>query len=94
MIWTVNTNPSDSPLTTSVTEVSVLERLGLHRAALTEQDVEAAFAHLALAFRCDMFTLRQRVQIEERARDAAEENIQQELSECQVILQVSDAVVE
>ncbi|KAL8168464.1 UNVERIFIED_CONTAM: hypothetical protein K2H54_002961, partial [Gekko kuhli] len=56
-------------------------------AALTEQDVEAAFAHLALAFRCDMFTLRQRVQIEERARDAAEENIQQELSECQVILQ-------
>lgn len=56
--------------------------------------LQAAFAHLALAFRCDMFTLRQRVQIEERARDAAEENIQQELEECQVILQVSDAVVE
>ncbi|XP_077190390.1 inositol 1,4,5-triphosphate receptor associated 2-like isoform X3 [Paroedura picta] len=56
-------------------------------AALTEQDAEAAFAHLALSFRCDMFTLRQRVQIEERARDAAEENIQQELAECQVILQ-------
>uniref|UniRef100_A0ACB8GE62 Uncharacterized protein n=1 Tax=Sphaerodactylus townsendi TaxID=933632 RepID=A0ACB8GE62_9SAUR len=48
---------------------------------------QAAFAHLALAFRCDMFTLRQRVQIEERTRDAAEENIQQELGECQVTLQ-------
>nr|XP_056700786.1 inositol 1,4,5-triphosphate receptor associated 2-like [Euleptes europaea] len=80
-------NPSGDLLTTSVMELSVLERLGLHRAALTEQDVEAAFAHLALASRCDMFTLRQRVQIEERARDAAEENIQQELEECQMLLQ-------
>ncbi|XP_048357533.1 inositol 1,4,5-triphosphate receptor associated 2-like isoform X2 [Sphaerodactylus townsendi] len=80
-------DPFKDQLTTSVMELSVLERLGLHRAALTEQDVEAAFAHLALAFRCDMFTLRQRVQIEERTRDAAEENIQQELGECQVTLQ-------
>ncbi|XP_061486392.1 inositol 1,4,5-triphosphate receptor associated 1-like isoform X2 [Rhineura floridana] len=53
---------------------------------LTEQDVEAAFAHLALAFRCDMFTLRRRLQVEERARNTAEENIQQELAECQAML--------
>ncbi|XP_069488824.1 inositol 1,4,5-triphosphate receptor associated 2-like [Ambystoma mexicanum] len=55
--------------------------------SLTEQDVEAAFAHLSLAFRCDSFTLRRRVQVEERARDVAEENIQQELDECRTVLQ-------
>ncbi|XP_074781789.1 uncharacterized protein LOC141969665 isoform X4 [Athene noctua] len=68
-------------------ELSVLERLGLHRVALTEQDVEAAFAHLALAFRCDVFTLRQRMQVEKRARDAAEENIQEELGQCRAALE-------
>lgn len=50
--------------------------------------LQAAFAHLALAFRCDMFTLRRRVQVEERARDVAEENIQQELEQCRVAVQV------
>nr|XP_016848813.1 PREDICTED: protein MRVI1 isoform X2 [Anolis carolinensis] len=58
--------------------------------ALTEQDVEAAFAHLALAFRCDMFTLKRRVQVEERARNTAEENIQMELTDCQTMLQKLD----
>ncbi|KAI6072839.1 Lymphoid-restricted membrane protein-like protein [Aix galericulata] len=48
----------------------------------------AAFAHLALAFRCDVFTLRQRVQVEKRARDAAEENIQEELGQCRAALEV------
>lgn len=46
---------------------------------------------MALAFRCDMFTLRRRVQVEERVRDVAEENIQQELEECRAALQVSEA---
>ncbi|KAM6453822.1 uncharacterized protein PHA67_013315 isoform 4-T5 [Liasis olivaceus] len=78
---------SEDVLNTSLVELSVLQRLGLHRVALTEQDVEAAFAHLALAFRCDMFTLRQRMQIEERAWNTAEENIQQELAECRAVLQ-------
>ncbi|XP_038018555.1 inositol 1,4,5-triphosphate receptor associated 1-like isoform X2 [Motacilla alba alba] len=68
-------------------ELSVLDRLGLHRVALTEQDLEAAFAHLALAFRCDVFTLQQRVQVEKRARDAAEENIQEELGQCRAALE-------
>ncbi|NXK05211.1 LRMP protein, partial [Herpetotheres cachinnans] len=48
---------------------------------------QAAFAHLALAFRCDVFTLQQRVQVEKRARDAAEENIQEELGQCQAALE-------
>ncbi|NWI68848.1 LRMP protein, partial [Todus mexicanus] len=48
---------------------------------------QAAFAHLSLAFRCDMFTLQQRVQVEKRARDAAEENIQEEMGQCQAALE-------
>ncbi|NXA06886.1 LRMP protein, partial [Sapayoa aenigma] len=48
---------------------------------------QAAFAHLALAFRCDMFTLQQRVQVEKRARDAAEENIQEELGQCRAAME-------
>uniref|UniRef100_A0A8B9NFV6 LRMP n=1 Tax=Accipiter nisus TaxID=211598 RepID=A0A8B9NFV6_9AVES len=77
----------EEPLLSFPSELSVLERLGLHRVALTEQDVEAAFAHLALAFRCDVFTLKQRVQVEKRARDAAEENIQEELGQCRAALE-------
>ncbi|XP_067166822.1 inositol 1,4,5-triphosphate receptor associated 2-like isoform X2 [Apteryx mantelli] len=77
----------EDPLLSFPAELSALERLGLHRAALTEQDVEAAFAHLALAFSCDMFTLRQRVEVEKRARDAAEENIQEELGQCRAALE-------
>ncbi|KAM7169410.1 uncharacterized protein RBU57_004622 [Macrochelys suwanniensis] len=80
-------DPPEDPLLNCLPELSVLERLGLHRVALPEQDVEAAFTHLALAFRCDMFTLRRRVQVEERARNVAEENIQQELEECRAALQ-------
>ncbi|XP_071624540.1 inositol 1,4,5-triphosphate receptor associated 2-like [Heliangelus exortis] len=76
----------EEPLLSVPSELSVLERLGLHRVALTEQDVEAAFAHLALAFRCDLFTLRQRLEVEKRGRDAAEENIQEELGQCRAAL--------
>ncbi|KAJ7332908.1 hypothetical protein JRQ81_015088 [Phrynocephalus forsythii] len=82
-----DTDPSEDGLSTSLMELSVLQRLGLHRVALTEQDIEAAFAHLALAFRCDMFTLRRRVQVEERTRNVAEENIKKELAECWTTLQ-------
>ncbi|OXB53757.1 hypothetical protein ASZ78_012039 [Callipepla squamata] len=52
-----------------------------------ERVSEAAFAHLALAFRCDMFTLQQRVQVETRAQDTAEENIQEELGQCRAALE-------
>ncbi|XP_065554393.1 inositol 1,4,5-triphosphate receptor associated 2-like [Lathamus discolor] len=77
----------EEPLLSFPSELVVLERLGLHGVALTEQDVEAAFTHLALAFRCDVFTLQQRVQVEKRARDAAEENIQEELGQCRAALE-------
>ncbi|XP_071434743.1 inositol 1,4,5-triphosphate receptor associated 2-like isoform X2 [Pithys albifrons albifrons] len=77
----------EEPVLNFPSELSALDRLGLHRVALTEQDLEAAFAHLALAFRCDMFTLQQRMQVEKRARDAAEENIQEELGQCWTALE-------
>ncbi|NXJ09787.1 LRMP protein, partial [Odontophorus gujanensis] len=51
---------------------------------------QAAFAHLALAFRCDVFTLQQRVQVETRAQDTAEENIQEELGQCRAALEVGE----
>ncbi|XP_050182873.1 uncharacterized protein LOC126645985 isoform X3 [Myiozetetes cayanensis] len=77
----------EEPVLSFPRELLALDRLGLNRVALTEQDLEAAFAHLALAFRCDMFTLQQRVQVEKRARDAAEENIQEELGQCRAALE-------
>ncbi|KAJ7421002.1 Fanconi anemia group E protein [Willisornis vidua] len=77
----------EEPVLSFPSELSALDRLGLHRVALTEQDLEAAFAHLALAFRCDMFTLQQRMQVEKRAQDAAEENIQEELGQCWTALE-------
>ncbi|XP_069731773.1 inositol 1,4,5-triphosphate receptor associated 2-like isoform X2 [Phaenicophaeus curvirostris] len=83
----VDAETPEEPLLSFPSELSVLERLGLHRVALTEQDVEAAFAHLALAFRCDVFTLQQRVLVEKRAREAAEENIQEELGQCRAALE-------
>ncbi|XP_032936336.1 inositol 1,4,5-triphosphate receptor associated 2-like isoform X2 [Catharus ustulatus] len=82
-----DTETLEESLLSLPSELSVLDRFGLHRVALTEQDLEAAFAHLALAFRCDMFTLQQRVLVEKRARDAAEENIQEELGQCRAALE-------
>ncbi|KAG2468502.1 MICA2 monooxygenase, partial [Polypterus senegalus] len=41
--------------------------------------VQTAFAQLSLAFKCDQYTLKKRLQVEERARDVAEENIKREL---------------
>ncbi|XP_075470197.1 inositol 1,4,5-triphosphate receptor associated 1-like isoform X2 [Ascaphus truei] len=60
-------------------DLSVLEMLRLHRLSLTEQDAEEAFAQLSLSLRCDTFTLCRRLQVEERARDLAESNIQREM---------------
>ncbi|KAJ8367162.1 hypothetical protein AAFF_G00324610 [Aldrovandia affinis] len=45
-------------------ELSILERLGLNSLQMTEDEVERAFTRLALAFRCDQFTLRSRLQAE------------------------------
>nr|XP_015198120.1 PREDICTED: lymphoid-restricted membrane protein-like isoform X1 [Lepisosteus oculatus] len=79
---------SDSDdLGTSLDEQSILERLGLNSMQLTEEETESAFAQLSLAFRCDQYTLKRRLQAEERARDVAEENFRQELENGRATLQ-------
>ncbi|RVE70457.1 hypothetical protein OJAV_G00064870 [Oryzias javanicus] len=61
-------------------ELSIIERVGLNSVEMSEKDLEVAFSQIALAFRCDQYTLKQRLQAEEHARNLAEENIQLELS--------------
>ncbi|XP_051758354.1 inositol 1,4,5-triphosphate receptor associated 2 isoform X2 [Ctenopharyngodon idella] len=46
---------------------------------MTEEELEAAFSRLSLAFRCDQFTLCQRLETEEHARDNAEDNLKLEV---------------
>ncbi|XP_044068270.1 inositol 1,4,5-triphosphate receptor associated 2 isoform X2 [Siniperca chuatsi] len=65
---------------TSWHELSIIERVGLNSVEMSEKDLETAFSQIALAFRCDQYTLKQRLQAEEHARNLAEENIQLELT--------------
>lgn len=51
---------------------------------------QVAFSQIALAFRCDQYTLKQRLQAEEHARNLAEENIQLELSRGRETLEVQN----
>ncbi|XP_013875134.1 lymphoid-restricted membrane protein isoform X2 [Austrofundulus limnaeus] len=60
-------------------DLSIIERVGLNSVDMSEKDLEA-FSQIALAFRCDQYTLKQRLQAEEHARNLAEENIQLELT--------------
>lgn len=50
--------------------------------------LQTAFSQIALAFRCDQYTLKQRLQAEEHARNLAEENIQLELTRGRETLEV------
>lgn len=50
--------------------------------------LQSAFSQIALAFRCDQYTLKQRLQAEEHARNLAEENIQLELTRGRETLEV------
>ncbi|XP_070825187.1 inositol 1,4,5-triphosphate receptor associated 2 [Chaetodon trifascialis] len=70
----------EEPPITSWNELSIIERVGLNSVEMSEKDLETAFSQIALAFRCDQYTLKQRLQAEEHARNLAEENIQLELS--------------
>ncbi|XP_051281373.1 inositol 1,4,5-triphosphate receptor associated 2 [Dicentrarchus labrax] len=70
----------EEPPVTNWSELSIIERVGLNGVEMSEKDLEAAFTQIALAFRCDQYTLKQRLQAEEHARNLAEENIQLELS--------------
>ncbi|KAI3357393.1 hypothetical protein L3Q82_015826, partial [Scortum barcoo] len=65
---------------TSWNDLTIIERVGLNSIEMSERDLETAFSQIALAFRCDQYTLKQRLQAEEHARNLAEENIQLELS--------------
>lgn len=47
-----------------------------------------AFSQITMAFHCDQYTLKQRLQAEEHARNLAEENIQLELSRGRETLEV------
>lgn len=49
---------------------------------------QTAFSQITLAFRCDQYTLKQRLQAEEHARNLAEENVQLELSRGRETLEV------
>ncbi|XP_008294990.1 lymphoid-restricted membrane protein [Stegastes partitus] len=73
------TSQEEQPVT-CWSDLSIIERVGLNSVEMPEKDLEAAFTQIALAFRCDQYTLKQRLQAEEHARNLAEENVQLELS--------------
>ncbi|XP_055078735.1 inositol 1,4,5-triphosphate receptor associated 2 [Periophthalmus magnuspinnatus] len=70
----------EEQMITSWNDLSIIERVGLNSLEMSENDVEAAFCQITLAFRCDQYTLKQRLQAEEHARNLAEENVQLELA--------------
>ncbi|XP_034065424.1 lymphoid-restricted membrane protein [Gymnodraco acuticeps] len=70
----------EEPAITIWNELSIIERVGLNSVDMSEKDLETAFSHIAMAFSCDQYTLKQRLQAEEHARNLAEENIHLELT--------------
>ncbi|KAK6472108.1 lymphoid-restricted membrane protein-like [Huso huso] len=85
-------NCTEDLLASSWDNLSILERLGLNSVQMTEEEIESAFTHLSLAFKCDQYTLRKRLQAEERARDVTEENVHRELEEGRATLQTLKAL--
>ncbi|XP_077368350.1 inositol 1,4,5-triphosphate receptor associated 2 isoform X2 [Festucalex cinctus] len=65
---------------TNWNDLSIVDRVGLNSVEMSESDLEKNFTQIALAFRCDQYTLKQRLQAEEHARNLAEENVLLELS--------------
>ncbi|XP_065103053.1 uncharacterized protein [Paramisgurnus dabryanus] len=58
-----------------------------YRVDMTEEELEAAFSELSMAFRCDQYTLCQRLEAEEHARNKAESNIKLEVERGMEMLQ-------
>ncbi|KAK7878543.1 hypothetical protein WMY93_030379 [Mugilogobius chulae] len=77
---------------TSWNDLSIIERVGLNSLEMSEKDVESAFCQITLAFRCDQYTLKQRLQAEEHARNLAEENVQLELARGRETLEMLKAL--
>ncbi|XP_070540468.1 putative leucine-rich repeat-containing protein DDB_G0290503 isoform X3 [Ptychodera flava] len=81
-----------SPVTPNLSD-NMLHTLGVARkiqkspGSLSDQEVEAKFQALALAFRTDKFTLEKRLDLQERHRDLAEINVQKELDQLREALQ-------
>ncbi|KAK3097475.1 hypothetical protein FSP39_009960 [Pinctada imbricata] len=77
----------DNPVLPSIPD-SFLQKLGLSANQdeeispdqLTDQEIENKFTSLALAFKTDKITLDKRLEIQERSRDIAEENVAKEIS--------------
>ncbi|XP_047459755.1 inositol 1,4,5-triphosphate receptor associated 2 [Mugil cephalus] len=78
----------EEPAVTSWSDLSIIERVGLNSVDLSEKDLETAFSQITLAFRCDQYTLKQRLQAEEHARNLAEENVQLELTRGRETLEI------
>ncbi|XP_061759496.1 inositol 1,4,5-triphosphate receptor associated 2 isoform X1 [Nerophis ophidion] len=70
----------EEPPTPKWNELSIIERVGFNSGEMSETDLENSFSQIAMAFSCDQYTLKQRLQAEEHARNLAEDNIQLELS--------------
>ncbi|KAK7145998.1 hypothetical protein R3I93_013656 [Phoxinus phoxinus] len=71
----------------SLEELSVIERLGPNSVDMTEEELEAAFSRLSLAFHCDQFTLCQRLEADEHARDNAEDNLKLEVERSMEVIE-------
>lgn len=54
---------------------------------------QSAFFQFAMAFRCDQYTLPQRLQAEEHGRAVAQDNLQMELKHTRDTLQVATSPV-
>ncbi|XP_024914816.1 protein MRVI1 isoform X2 [Cynoglossus semilaevis] len=83
-----DTSQEESQPATSWYDLSIIERVSLNSVEMSEADLETAYSQIALAFRCDQYTLKQRLQAEEHSRNLAEENIQLELSRGRETLEV------
>ncbi|XP_051909044.1 inositol 1,4,5-triphosphate receptor associated 1 isoform X2 [Hippocampus zosterae] len=78
----------EEPPPSNWNELSIIDRVGLNSGEMSETDLEKNFVQIALAFRCDQYTLKQRLQADEHARNLAEENVLLELSRGRETLEV------
>ncbi|XP_013783738.1 protein MRVI1-like isoform X3 [Limulus polyphemus] len=75
--------PGNNPIYPSFPD-TFLKRLGLHGSSsfsndqLSEQEIESKFSTLSLGFKTDKLTLSKRIELQQRQRDTAETNVENE----------------
>ncbi|XP_076323815.1 uncharacterized protein LOC143232363 isoform X2 [Tachypleus tridentatus] len=75
--------PGNNPIYPSFPD-TFLKRLGLHGSSsfsndqLSEQQIESKFSTLSLGFKTDKLTLSKRIELQQRQRDTAEKNVENE----------------